>query len=328
MSALKVNMALAKQAIRYVDKLGITSINVPVRPGSYNKSPLSLFDRFMLYYSRADTNMSEGHVNWYYRDAKEEEMEAIGGKLLPKEKQDLRAKVTGRLQDHKTVRSQILQIIHSTASKAQKKKQLTDLMKQVGFKGDGYGYDWFRNRTNDPDEERIRTVRKAVKFRHGNCQEKSGIAATWLLENTKNAKTIVWVGAENWDHAWAVMANAGTLPQVMVATGKYKTWPDDAVVVDGWTSDWYPVKHPYDAIKGTAANPFQLYVRKKVQDAQTAIEVKEVLQWPPVFAPAFRVENAGKKNSTYASPPPKLLDVVDDPSEFSQEIEDAQAVTT
>jgi hypothetical protein len=33
MSLLSDNMNLARQAIRYVDKLGITSINVPVRPG-------------------------------------------------------------------------------------------------------------------------------------------------------------------------------------------------------------------------------------------------------------------------------------------------------
>src|SRR5215203_4289439 len=225
-------MTLARQAIRYVDKLGITSINVPVRPGSFNKSPLSKFDRFMLYYSRAETNTSPGMVDYRYRRAKAEEMEAIGGKLLPNEKAQLRTQVTDRLQDHKTVRSQILAIIHSTDSKAQKKKKLTDLMKQTGFSGDGYGYDWFINRTAAPDEERIRSVRKAIKFKHGNCQEKSGIAASWLLEQTKNAKDIVWVGAQNWDHAWAVMANAGTLPGTMVGTGRYSTWPADAVVVD------------------------------------------------------------------------------------------------
>lgn len=326
MGALSENMALAKQAIRYVDKLGITSINVPVRPGSFNKSPLSKFDRFMLYYSRAETNTSPGMINYRYKQAKAEEMDAIGGKLLPKEKQELRTKVTDRLQDHKAVRSQILQILHSTASKSQKKKQLTDLMKQTGFSGDGYGYDWFINRTNAVDEERIRSVRKAIKFRHGNCQEKSGIAATWLLEQTQNGKDIAWVGAQNWDHAWAVMANAGTLPGVMIGTGRYSTWPADAVVVDGWTSDWWPIHHPWDPIKGTAANPFQLFVRKKVLAAQTQIDVKEELEWPPVFAPTFKLEHAAKKNSTYMKAP--LLDVVDDPDEVSQEIEDAQAVRT
>jgi hypothetical protein len=50
----------------------------------------------------------------------------------------------------------------------------------------------------------------------------------------------------------------------------------------------------------------------------------EMLAWPPVFAPTFKIENAGKKNSTYMKAPPHLLDVVDNPTEVEQEIEDAQ----
>ena len=118
------------------------------------------------------------------------------------------------------------------------------------------------------------------------------------------------------------MANAGTLPNTIVATGKYKQWPADTVVADGWTGDWYPLQHPYNAILGTAANPFQLYVRKKVQEAQTALHVTEECEWPPKFAPTFLLAVAGQKNSSYMSLPVRtqVLDVVDDPSSVEDEI--------
>jgi hypothetical protein len=325
MSALKENMAWAKRAIQYVNKLGITSINVPFRLGSFAESPLSVFDRFMLYYTRGETGLHS--VDRRLNQARDKEEDAIGGPMLATEVEQMRARIAGKIQDTKTVKSQILAIVHGTAGKAQKKQQLKDLMKRSGFNGDAYSYDWFRDRTDAPDEHRIRLVRKAIKMRHGNCGEKSAIAATWLLEQTKNTKAIFWVDANGWDHMWAVMANAGTLDETTVATGKYKRWPTDAVVVDGWTHDWYPIHHPYDPIKGTPYNPFQLHVRRGVQEFQGRINVDEELRWPPVFAPTFRMENAGKKNSTYTAPP-KLLDVVDNPDDVAEEFADAQAVTT
>jgi hypothetical protein len=326
MSLLRENMELAKKAIKYVDKLGITSVNVPFRLGSYSESPLSMFDRFMLYYTRAESNTSDDMIHYRYKDAKDDEMDALGRRLGQQEKSDLKNRVTTKLQDTKAVKSQIKTILRSTASKSQKKQQLKDLMKQSNFNGDPYSVDWFMSRTDAPDENRIRSVRKAIKFRHGNCGEKSAIAATWLLEQTKNGKTIYWVSAQNWDHAWCVMANAGSLPLTTVGTSKYKGWPDDTVVADGWTSDWYPLLHPYNAIKGTAANPFQLYVRKKVQEAQAQLDVMDALKWPPVFAPTFRLEVAAQKNSTYMQAPIRVqvLDLADDPREVEQEYEDAQ----
>jgi hypothetical protein len=234
------------------------------------------------------------------------------------EKDAIRSGITNKIQRDKVVRTQILQIIHSNASKAQKKKQLKDLMKQINFDPDTFRVMWHWRRTAAADEERIRAVRKAVKFRHGNCGEKAAIAATWLLEQTKNAKSIFWVNANNWDHSWALLGSPGLSP-ILVSTAPYKDWPDDVVVVDGWTSDWYPLKHPYNAIKGTVANPFQLYVRKKVQAAQREVNIKEELEWPPVFAPTFQVDHAGQKNSTYQRSP-QLLDVTDDPSGVEEEL--------
>jgi hypothetical protein len=322
--SLKENMDLAKQAIRFTDRLGITSINVPFRIGSYYGSPLSKFDLFMLRYMRTET--STDTIEQRYKVMKGQWVEHFGRKLGLDEKDQIRSEITNqqlpKIQRDKVVRSQILQIIHSTASKGQKKKQLHDLMKQTNFDPDTFGVLWHFTRTNAPDEERIRAVRKAVKFRHGNCGEKAAIAVTWLLEQTKNSKALFWVNAKNWDHAWGLLADPG-LDENTVRTVPYKNWPKDVVVVDGWTSDWYPIHHPWDPIKGTAANPFQLYVRKKVQAAATQVNVKEELEWPPVFAPTFSMERAGEKNSTYEHPPMHLLDVLDNPTEVEETVEES-----
>jgi hypothetical protein len=318
--SLKENMELARKAIKYTDKLGITSINVPHRIGSYYGSPLSKFDLFMLRYMRTETSMAT--VEGRYQQQKGQWVQQLGRKLGADEKDAIWDGIANKIQQDKVVRSQMLQIIHSTASKGQKKKQLHDLMKQTNFDPETFGVMWHQTRTNAPDEERIRAVRKAVKFRHGNCGEKAAIAATWLLEQTENSKAIFWVNANNWDHAWALLADPG-LDITTVATAPYKNWPKDVVVVDGWTSDWYPIQHPYNAILGTAANPFQLYVRKKVQAAATQVTVKEELEWPPVFAPTFSLELAGEKNSTYERAPIQLLDVLDNPTEVEETVEDS-----
>lgn len=313
MSTLSENLRLAKQAIQYVDSLDITSINVPFRITSYYKSPLSDFDMFMLCYMRQESNTLPGVVEYHTGNLMERLKADNPAWLKQHGEQGARDYVQGQLNDAKAVKKQIMAIIHDGGNSGAKKKQLKELMVKSKFDKNTFDLTWFVNRTDAPDEKRIRSVRKAIKYRHGNCGEKSAVAATWLLEQTKNTKKIFWVCAKNWDHAWALMGEVGTLSNARVVGHKYDLWPEDVVVIDGWTSDWYPIKHPYNPVKGTAANPFQMYVRKKVQEAEKAMIIQEELDWPPVFAPKFRLAVAEKKNATYANSV-RFADVFDDPS--------------
>lgn len=317
MSTLGENMRLAKRAIKYVDSLDITSINVPFRITSYHKSPLSDFDMFMLLYMRQESSTLPGvidrHTDKQLAGVKKDQPEVIkqyGEKAV---RDHLYGQIEGKVTDAKVVKKQIIAIIHGGGSSGAKKKKLKEIMEKTKFDKNTFDFTWFTTRTDSPDENRIRSVRKAIKFRHGNCGEKSAIATTWLLEQTQNTKKIFWVCAKNWDHAWGLMGELGTFSWAMVTGRKYDDWPEDVVVIDGWTSDWYPIRHPYNPIKGTAANPFQLYVRKKVQEAQKAIIVQEELDWPPDFSPKFRLAVAEKKNATYANSV-RFAEVFDDPS--------------
>lgn len=316
MSLLKENMELAKRAIRFVDKFGITSTNVKFRLSS-----MSRFDHFMLHYMRSESN--QDFITARNHAIIEIDQQARRfGQLTRTQQLDILDAKKAKIADAKPIRTKMLQIIHSSMSKSENKKLLQQLMDRVGYESGSKVLN-FMVRTQCPDEARIRSCRKAIKFKHGNCGEKSAIAATWLLENTKNMKNIFWVSAANWDHAWALLAGFN-LDKIMVQGTNYKDWPDDVVVVDGWTSDWYPIKHPVDPFKGTPANLFQHYVRRKVQKAELNINIMETLSWPPQFPPTFRLESAGKPNTTYKRPPElaKVVELADSPQEMQQEIED------
>lgn len=321
MSTLSENLRLAKQAIKYVDSLDITSINVPFRITSYHKSPLSDFDMFMLCYMRQESSTLPGVIDHHTASQVKGYEDHLKRKLDTGEREWVKEKVTGQITDAKAVKKQIMAIIHGGGNSGSKKKKLKELMEKTKFDKNTFDLTWFVRRTDAPDENRIRSVRKAIKYRHGNCGEKSAIATTWLLEQTQNTKKIFWVCAKNWDHAWGLMGELGTFSWAMVTGQKYDKWPEDVVVIDGWTSDWYPIKHPYNPVKGTAANPFQLYVRKKVQEAQKAIIVQEELDWPPEFAPKFRLAVAEKKNATYANSV-RFAEVFDDPSVVDESDDD------
>jgi hypothetical protein len=220
--------------------------------------------------------------------------------------------VNGMIQQQKQTRHRVLEIIHGTGSPADKKKRLKALMEEVRFDPNAGAFTW-RARTESPDEKRIRSVRKAIKFRHGNCGEKSAIAATWVLEETENAKKVFWVSAANWDHAWAVLGDPGLLDANMVATRHIDNWPESTVIVDGWTGDYYPARHHINVFKGGKfPNPFQTHVRRKVYESARQINVKEDCQWPPKFAPAFRLDVAEETNKTYERKAQELQLVADD----------------
>lgn len=318
-STLKENLQLAKEAIKFVDKLNITSINVPFRVTSYYKSPLSKFDQFLMFYMRTETHLGDVLVS-----------------QTAAEKSVTEESVRQKISADKQVRSQILAILHSTKSNSEKKRELKALMEKSNFDPAKFDVWWYHERTQVADELRIRACRKAIKFRHGNCGEKSAIAATWLLEKTKNQKKIFWVYAKNWDHAWVIVGDVGKITKTDVETSPINKWDENTVVADGWTSDYYAVKHPFNPLKaGSLANPFQAYVRHKVQQASTLIGCNEELQWPPVFAKGFTLANAHKHNRDQILCPAPLsyvgaktaamLKIADDMHQLLQELESVLA---
>jgi hypothetical protein len=87
----------------------------------------------------------------------------------------------------------------------------------------------------DPDEVRIRSARKSLKFGHGNCSWKSAIVATWLLENSVNVP-IYTMNCDPFGHAYVLLGAADF-------SLHFAYQPDDVWVVDGWSDDFYPANN-------------------------------------------------------------------------------------
>jgi hypothetical protein len=81
---------------------------------------------------------------------------------------------------------------------------------------------------------------------------------------------------------------------------------DDAVVVDGWTGDYYQAKEPFSVLNafryGGPPNPFQTTVRYNIQNASGNIKVVEHVRWrdwAESFSPHFRLACADHPTNTY-----------------------------
>jgi hypothetical protein len=246
-------------AIEYVDSLHIKSNNVPFRLSSYSGSPFSAYNTFL------------------WQCARYEKQNAT-----PNQKLEM-ANLKGVLRN-------------TALSKAKKKKQIQAMLDRLGK--NFFRTSWDHDNRYD-DERRIRDVRKAMKFKHGNCEEKSGIASTWLLENAGN-ELIIWVTTGNaYDHCFTIYGYVGAHLDTDIAN-----WNDEAVIVDGWSSDYYQAKHPYHFNKGVhLPNPFQLLVRKRIHAHIADISIMEVVRFmPPDFSPNFRLAVADQPVHTYRQP--------------------------
>jgi hypothetical protein len=170
-----------------------------------------------------------------------------------------------------------------------------------------WGEDYFKKHTKDgffgricdrKDEARIRNCRRVVKTRHGNCGEKSAVCATWLLENRGGNENILWVqGNPFYDHAWVVFDHDAPYWDGVIAH-----LSSHAVVVDGWTGDYYQAKHPHKFWHGGLANFFQITVRNNILNASGNISIMEHVKprdWATSFSPSFRLEYAEQPPSTY-----------------------------
>jgi hypothetical protein len=268
MSKLDRNIRLARQCIDHVNGLNIKSNNVPFRLGTYYK--FSKFHTFVLNATRCETV-------------------GVPDQVLQRRRQVLAT------------------LAHGTKPKQQKRTEIKTMMGQ-------WGDDYFRSYTPNgfystvtgrEDEMRIRSVRRVVKTRHGNCSEKSAVCATWLLENRPGNENIHWVGGSNYDHAWVVYDhNAPTWDGVI------SHLDSDAVVVDGWTGDYYQAKHPFKFWHGGGANPFQLTVRNNVDNASGNIYTMEHVKprdWTESFSPHFTLAVADQPPSNYETVGSSLL---------------------
>jgi hypothetical protein len=260
MSKLDKNISLARRCIDYVNGLNIKSNNVPFRLGTYHK--YSKYHSFVLSATRCET------VN-------------VPEKVLQRRRQVL-SLLADDSKSKKTRRAAVKALMVQWGERYF--KQYTD----GGFFDDISRYE---------DEMRVRSCRRVVKTRHGNCMEKSALCATWLLENRTGNEIILWVGGKNYDHAWVVYDHDSP-----GWDGTIANLSGDAVVVDGWTGDYYQAKHPHKFWHGGLANPFQLTVRNNVLNASGNISVTEHVQprdWAESFSPHFKLAFADQPPSTY-----------------------------
>ena len=194
------------------------------------------------------------------------------------------------------------QVLTLLADRTKPKKRRRAAVKALMVR---WGDDYFRKHnggffdeiSRSKDEMRIRCCRRVMKTRHGNCGEKSAVCATWLLENRPGNEVILWVSGKNYDHAWVVYDHYSQGWDGVVAN-----LSGDAVVVDGWTGDYYQAKHPFKFWHGGPANPFQLTVRHNILNASGSIEIDEYVRprdWAESFSPHFKLAFADQPPSTY-----------------------------
>jgi hypothetical protein len=275
-TTLTYNLRLARRAIDYLKGLNISSNNQPIHhvAGWINRTFGTHFYEFNTFLLSA--------LRWDWR-------------------------VTGGTEK-KADRATILKILRSRLAPGQKRELLQALMQK-------WGVNHFHEPRlyclppGPPDRERIRYARKAIKFRVGNCGEKSAICATYCLENSAGPLNIFWMCANKydaggnqigWDHAYVIIGcSRGDFGQ------SPSNFPDEAVVVDGWSEDYYQLKNFLDIRHGTLfPNPFQWSVRKMLCDFAVGASVMEEahLHDPPIYAPGFTLAQAERPNKDYRVP--------------------------
>lgn len=177
------NLQMAKEAIYYVNNRNITSINVPFRIKSYHKSPLSRFDMFLFCYMRSEVDVSDDTFYHHYHALASRQEEHLARPITQEEANALGKLVEDQLNLNRSMIPKINDILESTKTTSEKKKLLKELMESSNFNPDQFYVLWERTTTDKPDEARIRSNIRAIQFRHGNCGEKSAVAATWRSTN-------------------------------------------------------------------------------------------------------------------------------------------------
>lgn len=321
------NIAIAKNAINYLKSLGIVSNNI--RGNGHYKGDLETFlGRYLRQEHRyTDQNIVSKFCASYNKVAAKANKKIIDT-----------AKARKMLNDIHDTRREILNILRSGQSSQKRKTDLKSLLERKKNSGDYVGDAWIQVNftTTKPDEQRIRLARKSIKFKTGNCYEKSAIIATHMIEATRGSKQIYWVASEGYDHCFAILADKGQLSRDDVQSKPTYEWPGNAVIVDGWTGDYYNCSeirnkagifkmHKNIARKGIVNGFDSIQNREAIKreeekknlqkefgdsdmadmfgssspDPIKAIDIYEDVTWPPVYDPSFRLAVASLSNKSY-----------------------------
>jgi hypothetical protein len=313
------NITLAKNAIKYLNSLDIASNNV--RFNGHFKNEL---DTFLGRYLRQEHRFNDDHiVESFHAHLTFNKNKMHDGITI--------AQAKALLKSYHDIRREILAILRKESSGTERElKNLLNREKSKGYSNETWiGYEF--KSANKSDEERIRLARKSIKFGRGNCYEKSAIVATHMLEATRGSKSIFWVACISYDHCFAIVADKNLLTAREIETKPAYEWTGDAVIVDGWTGDYYSASnirkraglfsfHKNIARRGIVQNfvdikskgnssqaefpdsddeIFEIMGAAVEEDAKNAILVRESLSWPPSFDPSFRLSVAKFKNSYY-----------------------------
>ena len=136
----------------------------------------------------------------------------------------------------------------------------TDLENLIGYRHDRTTY-------NSISQD----IENAAHYQVGNCDEKARICYASLKSNPRigagagvnGSSQVSLCTAVGYDHVFVVVSNL-----LVQAPMRLSALPATAMIVDGWTEDWYFPQLPWTTAKwyglGNTPNPRQLYVRNKI----------------------------------------------------------------
>ena len=263
-------MAVAKQTIQYVQDCRIRSTN--------------------------NNLLRSGGIGWSYYD---KEWDKYLLSLLVRGSSDVNGGGSRTARELKTV---VLDISRRPISRNEKRQLLATTLNTMFGSDGGFqhlrpmydtGYidffDEWMDRGLVPgrplhEKERHKLARRAMRTRFGNCQEKTAVAATHLVEATRGEIGICRVAGTQYDHAWVLISRhkkqliGGCLALAKNGRGK-RLLPRDTVVVDGWTKDWWGLRNWFNPL----GNARQLAVRQSIRNeiADNGIQFREIVSWPP-----------------------------------------------
>jgi hypothetical protein len=252
MGKLQENLRLGQRAIDFLTGLGVRSTNIPDAGRLPGEPPLSPLDKFVLSAARVELAVA------------------------PPEVVSRRRLVARLVRDSDSDRETRRELLSCWLAK--------------------WGANYFRPyakprwRTRCPDERRIRAARRAAQFRAGNCEEKSALTATWLLENRPGDDVILWCSTTDRSHCFVVYGNATPCWSTVI-----DELSEEAVVVDGWSADCYQARNRRSLVGDRLERPtsFQTMVRFGVWNRSGEHRINEhVKACPPQFSPKFRLEVA------------------------------------
>jgi len=266
----------AEQAIQFVNDCRIRSVNNVMRGGWGNSYFGEKYDEILfalMVRCASKTKIGDKDKNTYAvftpKDLKKILVEIIRKPCSRKDKKVLLGNELNKLMEVNAI------------SKLEYNKRIDWLLDEDFITRDRMDLNHIPMKTNE-EEVRIKLAKRTIKYRLGNCLDKACVAATHLIENTRNEIGIVMVnGGALYDHAWVLISTKkdALLDAALKCyyrkegDANYKiNFPEDTWVVDGWTRDWWQLR----AWTNSVCNPRQYVVRNKIRN---------VIKRGPIAAP-------------------------------------------